>query len=190
MAIVSNALVTRQDLEHYAEEYISISDNDSLVEDIINAKTQEFHTYCGVPQIKSRQYTEFYDGRGDVDLFPYRFPIISVSSIHLDSEWEFSIESLLDSADYRIVNNRYIVFKSGFASGLQNIKLIYTAGYASIPNDIKLACTREVVREFNRRRDLDISSISLEDGSVAFVEKGLLKSTKEVLNKYRVVGVY
>ena len=192
MALASNALIDRTYFKQYADDQISVSENDDAIENIINAKTEEFHKYCEITQFKSRQYTEYYDGNGGGFLYPRNLPIISISSIHDSAEWDFTADTLIDSDLYRSVDGRYVALQPTaprFVQSTQNIKIVYTAGYANIPEDVKLACVREVVREFQNRRHPDVSNINLDDGTIAFVEKGLLKSTKEVLDQYRLLGV-
>lgn len=194
MTVASNSIVTYDEVMLYAESngFVSKDEDNTLIENIINWKSQEFNSYCGIDQLKSRQYTERVDGNGTGKLFPKRTPIISVSSIYDDIEWAFTSDSLVDSGDYVIhPNKQYIQMKYSyyFTLGVQNVKITYTAGYETIPNDIKLACIREILREFNRRQDFDVTAKTLNDGSISYVEKGLLTSTKDVLDKYRSIGI-
>lgn len=193
MTVATNAIVSYEEVMQYAESagYTDISADNTFIENTINQKTKEFHKYCGVEQFKSRQYTEYYDGEGTSILFPFKTPILSVSSIYDDADWEYGSDSLIDSGSYKVIDKRRIVNKDNvFNKGRQNIKITYTAGYDSIPDDIKLACIREILREFNRRKDFDVAAKTLDDGTVSYVEKGLLKSTKDVLNRYRIIGIY
>lgn len=193
MTVVSNTIATYNEVMEFAESagYVDISDDNTFIESVINQKTKEFHNYCGVEQFLSKQYIEYYDGNGSNLLFPYKTPIISVTSIYDDHDWVYGVDTLIASTSYKVVDNRRIYNKDGvFTKGNQNIKITYTAGYVSIPDDLKLACIREVLREFNRRKDFDVVAKSLDDGTINYVEKGLLKSSKDVLNKYRVIGIY
>ena len=194
MAVVSNALCTFEEFLLYNEgnQYKSAGDSDSLIKELINYKTQEIHNYCGVVQFKSRQYTERYDGIYSDKLFVNKTPIISISSIYDDVDWNFTSDTLIDSSNYVIdTSKKYIQLKPGyiFNCGSQNIKIIYTAGYETIPNDIKLVCIKEVTREFRRRINFDVSAVTLNDGNISYVEKGLLKSSKDILDKYRTIGI-
>jgi hypothetical protein len=190
MSIQSNALISFDEFKLYRDNYKSIAENDTLVENLINYVTDEFHTYCEIVQFKSRQYTEYYDGNNSNRLFPKRTPIISVTSIYNDVDWVYGVDKLITATNYKIVDNTYITFKEIICKADQNIKLVYTAGYVTIPGDIKLAALKEVARAFDRRFEADITGKSLNDGSVQYTEKGLLKETKDTLDKYRRLTVY
>lgn len=192
MAVNSNALCTYNDILLYKDSYEdnAVPDNDTLIEELINIKTTEIHNYCGVEQFLAKEYTEYHDGDGGSILFQFNKPLISVSAIYDDSEWVWGTDTTIGSDYYRIVSNNHIVFKTVYPSvGIQNIKLVYTAGYETIPEDLRLACIKEVIRDFNRRYQYDVSSISDGDGSITYVQKGLLKSTTETLEKYRYEGI-
>ena len=172
------------------KDYMGMEDSKSVVddvlEDIITGVSDIFHTYCGVEQFKQQTYTEYYDGCGQKLLFVYNTPIISVTELNVDSDWEFGVDTTVGSDEYKIVNNLYIVLKNTvFSLGDQNVKIEYSAGYATIPRDINLVAVEEVVRRHRRKKDFDVASRSLGNGQATFYEKGLLVSTKNVLNAYK-----
>jgi len=190
MAVATNALASYEDILLYKDNFKEMSENSTLVEELINMKTQEIHTYCGVEQFLSKSYTEYYDGKGINFLVPHNKPITAVDVIYDDYDWSWASDSTKDSDTYRIVDKMYIALKSGiFVDAAQNVKITYTAGYATIPEDLRLVCIKEVTRDFDRRYEADIASVTLDDGTVAFVEKGLLKSREEVLDRYMITGI-
>jgi hypothetical protein len=175
------------------KDYMSLSSSkaidDDLIEDLITRITTQFHNYVGY-QIKSTDYTEYHDGDGEPLVFPNVIPINSVTLLADDVDWEWGSDTQFSSDDYRIVDNRYVALKSSyFTSSTQNIKITYNAGYSTVPTDIVQACIEEAGRKYKHRKDFDSTSKSLDDGSTQYVEKGLMTSTKEVLNKYRILTV-
>ena len=175
-------------------EYGKLSDkneqDNDYIENTINRMSKYFATMCNRDQFLAKSYTEYYDGNGDVFLFPLVRPIISVISIHDSSDWTWNSDSLISSSDYAIQNSNWIVMKDDvFSMGNRNIRLIYRAGYASIPDDLKQACIEEVLRRFRRRSDFDVTAKTIEDGTVTYTEKDLLAQTRRVLNKYTLKGI-
>lgn len=169
----------------------STSEVDDVIEDLITRVTESFHSYCDVKQFKQKTYTEYYDGNGTDLLFPYNTPLISVTEINICSDWLWGSDTTTAPTDYRIVNNSYIILKDTyFTSGSQNVKVKYSAGYETIPNDLIQACIEEVLRKHNHRTDFDLTGKALADGSVTYTEKGFLTSTKMILDKYRQLRVY
>ena len=115
---------------------------------------------------------------------------MSITSINDDYDWTWASDTLLDSGDYRIVDQRYIVSKDfSFSRGDQNLKLIYRAGYETIPDDLKQSCIEEVSRKYKHRRDIDIETKSLEDGDATYSTSSFLPTTMEVLHKYKTMWV-
>jgi len=190
MSVATNALATLDEVKDFYGMTGSKQTDDDLIEDLINRITQLFQTYCGVASFKATNYTEYLDGEGSKYIFPKNAPIISVSNLWDDTDWAWASDSLIASTDYRVIDNKYIVYKDSlFATGDQNIKLSYRAGYEAIPLDLKQACIQEVTIRYKHRRDIDILTKSLEDGDASYSESAFLASTLETLYKYRTMWV-
>lgn len=164
---------------------------DELIEDLISRVTDMFHKYCGVDQFKSKSYTEYYSGSGTRELFTDQRPIISVESIAIDHDWIWGTDSTVASTDYAIMDDCIVLKATYFTTGTRNIKVIYTAGFATIPNDLTLACIMETARIFKRRENIDVVSKSYDGGgSVTKFMEGMLPESKRILNRYIGAGVY
>jgi len=191
MSVSTNALTTLDAVKEYYGMTGSKQSDDDLIENLIDRVTELFQSYCNVNAFKAKNYTEYLDGMGSKYLFVNNVPINSITSIHDDDEWDFTTDDLVDSSSYRIVDKKYIVNKDYlFSLGDQNIKIVYNAGYSAIPYDLENACIEEVVRRYRHRRDVDVRSKTLDDGTVQYESKNLLHSTRIVLSKYRNNWVY
>jgi len=181
----SDALCSLNDIKMYYGLTGSKPEDESFIEDLINDITDLFETFCNLDSFKAANYTEYIDGTGGKYIFPKNIPINSVASIYDDPSWTWTSFYLVDSDYYRIVDKRYIVvYDEYWFKGDQNIKITYNAGFTTIPGDLKLICMEEVIRRFKNRTQFDLSSKNLPDGTISFVEPGLLKSTKTILRKY------
>jgi len=182
-------LVTLDEVKDFYGKFGSTSQDDDLLEDIITRISTLIESYIN-KNIKSRKYTEYYDGIGVSNLVTNQSPIISVDSIYSDTTWVWPSDSTIGVDDYRIHENKtHVVFLTTLSKGSQNIKIIYTAGYDTVPEDIKQACITEVVRTHKNRQEVDVLSKTLSDGSVTYSAKELLLQTKMILNKYKRIGV-
>ena len=182
-------LVTLDEVKDFYGKVGSTSKDDDLLEDIITRISNVIESYIN-KNILSRSYTEYYDGLGVSTLFTKQYPIISVDSIHEDTTWVWGSDSTVGEDDYRIHNDKnHVVFLTTLGNGKQNIKIIYTAGYATVPNDIKQVCITEVIRVYKNRQEVDVLSKTLVDGSVSYSAKDLLLQSKMVLDKYKRIGV-
>lgn len=188
MATNQYVLCSLDNVKNFLE--ITVSGTDDLISELINRYSILFETYMG-KNILSREYTEYYDGGGHSELFTAQYPITVVSGIWDDSDWSWPDSTLVDATDYMITRNEdSIVFKyTTLNDNSMNIKIIYTAGYSSIPEDIKMACIEEVAKSYKGRQEINVLSKTLGDGSVSFHETDLLSKTKLTLNRYRRISI-
>ena len=111
-----------------------------IVEDMIEAHTGT--TYGG-----TQAYTESYDGDGTDTLILKHVPVVSVSSLSVDSV-------SMSSSEYKVYTSGYIrlvgstgtslesalgAVGSAFPVGPQNITVSYTAEVAQVPGRVRLA---------------------------------------------------
>lgn len=167
------------------------TNEDDLISTLIDNVSSMFETYCG-RTFTSTTYTEYYDGLGGDKLYTNQYPIVSVSGIYDDSSWAYGVDTLIDSSYYRISTNGLsvnLVPGQIFSEGSGNIKIIYTAGYTTIPLDLKQACIDEVARKYKRRDRIDVTAISLGNESISMFSDDFLPTTKIVLNSYRRISI-
>lgn len=183
MAIDIYSFVTLNDVKNFIGMSGTDVTTDTLLEDIINSVSSLFETYTN-RKFKSRDYTEYYNGMDKSLLFTNQYPISSVLGIWDDSEWIWDDNTEIDSSKYRVVNE-YIIFKDVILRNYnENIKITYTAGFTSIPYDLKQACISESARIYKNRKQVDVVSKTLADGSVSFSAKDLMAQNKLILNGY------
>lgn len=181
-------LCTLNDVLRYTGvEDDTIDKVNDLIETLITSKTAAITRYIGFNQILAKDYTEYYNGDGGTRLYTDNFPINSVSLLNIDTGWDFDTDTDIDSDDYRIsTDKRYILLKyTVFTEGQEVIKITYNAGYTSIPDDLKQVCIEEVSRAYNEKLNVGISSRTDNKGGVTRVEKGWMKQSVEVMDKYR-----
>ena len=103
--------------------------------------------------------TEYHDG-GRAWIVPRYAPIVSVTTIHEDSEhvWH-ATNDLIAAADYYVDTDGktgLIWLESGcFIDGPKTIKLVYTGGYASVaavPVQVKAAAKIQLEEEWRKRK--------------------------------------
>lgn len=178
-----NALCTRLQVKNYMGINQADATLDNLIHDIINRVSTAFETYCG-RTFRALDYTEYHDG-GVVALFPDQNPINSITSIHEDSDWVYGSDKLVDSSDYKLMDEKYIVFDKFLSIGEGAIKLVYNAGYTTIPLDITEAAIQEIGRKLKHRKDFDEQSKTQGDGTVTYVSLDFLPQTLRTLNSYK-----
>jgi uncharacterized phiE125 gp8 family phage protein len=138
------ALVALADAKAFLK--ISASTEDVIVGDIVNAVSGTINRYCGRVFL-SAEYTEFYDGTGTRELILRKFPVTSVTSLNDDVNRQWTDATAKDvNSDVILDGGAGILslWNNGgrFARGRQNVKIVYTAGYAlaAIPYDVQMSC--------------------------------------------------
>ena len=189
MAINEYSFVTLEEVKGFMGMTGSVSETDDFLESLIDRVSTLFESYMG-RKILSREYTEYHNGRGLSVLFPEQPYITTISGVWDDEGWSWASSSEIDSTEYRVSFNNYITLKDTILGDFaQNIKIIYTAGFSAVPDDLKHACITEIVRAYKNRNQVDIVSRTLADGSVNFSAKDLLPLTKLTLDSYRNIGI-
>lgn len=118
--------------------------NDSYLEMLISTASGDIEAYCH-RNLRVRDYgnngigADYYNGDGSGRLFVNHFPIVSVTSLYDDLNRDFTSTYLKASTDYVIWRDEGMiqlltdaVLGSSFSLGIQNVKLIYTAGYGEV----------------------------------------------------------
>jgi hypothetical protein len=185
----TNALCTRKNVKDYLNITGSNSTSDNLINDLINRISTAFESYCG-RSFLSATYTEYYDGRGENELFLDKYPVTSITEINDDSDWTWATSTVIPSASYRIADERSVYYDGIFSTGRQSIKITYVAGYSTTPEDLLQAAIEEVGRKFKHQLDYDEAAKTLGDGSVTFQDSNFLPQTIKTLSYYKIKVVY
>lgn len=123
---------------------ITGSTQDNLITRNINYATKIILNYCGVTSFNSTAYIEYYDGIGGNELVLRNKPVIHMTSVEWrDEAGNNASFELLDTEDF-FVDEEAGIIKSliGLGGTYHNWKITYTAGYATIPDDLAEACAR------------------------------------------------
>lgn len=134
-------------------------------------------------------YTEFMHGNGSNILNPRQWPISAISEVRisLDRDWTSS-DTLLDATDYGIEQNglSILLFSTLSPIGYNVVRVIYTAGYASIPEDIQFAniLAGEWFYKNNNRGDSGRTSIGKQGENASLLED-VPKIVRTILQSYK-----
>lgn len=133
--------------------------------------------------------TELFHGNRSNAINPRQWPITAVTELRVSStrSWGDS-SSLLDSSSYGISPDGIMIINySGiFPIGFDNVRLIYTAGYATIPADLVLAnlWASEWFYLHNNRGDSGRTSVSKQGESIG-IDHDIPPMIKSILQPYK-----
>lgn len=180
----------------YVREHLHIGISETYFDDqlsnLINRSLAILEAYIG-HGIKSRTITEYYDGDGTNKLVLNKWPLISVTSIHVDSERVFGSDYLMDTDDYYVDTEHGIVevFQEtgsgpvSFECGVKNVKVVYVAGYATIPADLVHIANEHVALLFRRSATEGTTSQSLGGKSEIYDESSMPRWLMHRLAPYK-----
>ena len=195
MAVGTYALTTRKKVTSYrlanGEPLKTSKATDAILDNLINNVTAAFESYCD-RKFKTRTYTEYYDSEyGNDRIYLNQFPIEAngITSIHDDLDWSWGSPTLVASSNYRVSHNRYIVLKNSAASfneGTQTLKVVYVAGYTTIPADLENACVVEVLRLYDAvdNKAIGLAGKSCIDTTRDYIITTFIPSTLTILKRY------
>jgi len=181
---------------------ISGSDDDTLFAALADRATEAVQKYCG-RDFTSTTYTEYYDGGGFSKLVLDHRPIVSVASVYDDLDRAWAASSLVASTDYITRDEQGLVeyLRSAsalpgtgafFRDGQLNVKITYTAGYASIPDSVAQAAIMLTALLYHRGRQ-GAEGIAEEDEagkySVTYALGLMTPEIAALLDPYREVAV-
>lgn len=130
---------------------------DAVIDTLVAAVDGIVEDYCH-RRFADTTRTEYYDGQsGQRRLCLRHYPIISITSIHDDANRDYGADTLVDADDYTFDtgdDSDGIVRFDGttLSRGIRNIKVVYRAGYATIPKPLARAADLIVASLYNRRK--------------------------------------
>jgi len=187
----ATALATLEAVKLYMG--ISGTTQDAKLTAIIPAAEAAVKTYCD-QNLVSDTYTDYVSGE---DSYKWSFlalqqrPITSVTSIHRWNGADY-ITALVEIDDYRVNGDEVL---GRFVSGWQNHKVIYTAGYTTIPDDLQQATCMVVKSLFDRsNKAAGVASEKIGDYAYSLANETSDTATipaeaKLILNKYKRVSL-
>lgn len=174
----------------------------------ITEATAAIQNYCHqvIERVEDDEIT--LDCVGGRKIFLPELPVIEVSEVIEDGE------TLIEDDDYKLGQHGILHrVDQDWAKGIQIVAITYSHGYDpydSLPDDIVAVCVRAAARAYQaglRAAEVEavpgVASMSLGDYSVAFGTEGggagegvlgasaapmLLRSEKEILNRYRYIS--
>jgi len=166
---------------------LSGSESDTLLGELIDAASEAIERYCG-REFDEVERTEYHDGGSAAVVLRAR-PVSTVASVHDDPARGFSDGSLVDPGRYVVDGLAGIVeLETGrFSRGIRSVKVVYTGGYSSVPDDVGRSCVLLVAHWFSQAMRLATDSDGEYDAR--HETRGWPSAVKGLLWPYREVGI-
>ncbi len=134
-------LVTKAEYKAYAG--ITSTTQDAVIDSIIPKVSELTKAICGrtfVDYVNDAK-VEYFEG-GLPEYIPKEYPVLSVSSLEYSADFGNTYSALTEFTDFVLRKSTDTIFSlntNGFPEGVNAYKLTYTAGYETLPLDLKLA---------------------------------------------------
>jgi hypothetical protein len=179
-------LVTKTEYKAYMG--ITSTNSDAEIDFLIPKVSDLVKTYC------RRTFVDFYD-ESKTEVFDGGFkqiilketPVVTVSSVAYSADYGKTYTSLVKFTDY-VVRDDYVLSlnPNGFAEQINGYRVVYFAGYETIPSDLKLAVL-DLVEYYSRNNGAVHSSRDLNPNTtqINYVSSSNFPATiKRVLDQY------
>ena len=133
-------LITKAEYKAYAG--ISSTTSDTLIDLLIPKVSELVKTVCRrtfVDYVNDSK-VEYHEG-GAPFIVPEESPILSLSSLEYSSDYGNTYTSLIEYTDYALSIAQGVIkcMGKGFPVATNGYRITYTAGYETLPEDLKLA---------------------------------------------------
>jgi len=136
----------QQSYDKWETTFANNAEYEAFISTILIPKADEFiDNEVGHDFNQHLEQTEYLDGNGKFEISPKHLPILSVSKLYTNDDYMGKGTWTLESADDYVVYDEKIMFEDGFKKGWKNIKLIYSYGYASVPEIVKTVSAQIVI---------------------------------------------
>jgi len=172
---------------------IAHTDDDTLIASLVNYVSSAIESYCH-REFTSGAHTEYLDG-GE-SLIVKHLPITAITGIY-DT---FDSDLVVDADNYDYDGGAGLIYPSQssefywggeWSAGRRRWKVVYTGGYAAVPDDVSLAACTWIADIYEARDDLKSGSLG---------DKGFLRASavsihpmpdrcQGILDHYRLVAI-
>lgn len=170
------------------KKYVSITADtlDDELTKIVNSAIASVESECNRKFLET-EFTEIYTGNGRAWLYLRNYPIVSVQKIEVSegSGWEEYERTSIVIDENKIFYEDKTVFP--FDS---KVRVTYTAGYESVPEDLKSVCLERAKILFDHsglegaKNNLGVQS-QVEGGLVGITTSYKAPDHSSVIDKYR-----
>jgi len=164
------------------------NNDDATLQSLISNASLQILQYIDRPHILASvlgPLTEIYDGNDSDRLLPRQFPVIAVTAVSVDNVPIQQAASPI-TAGFLWDARRILLRGFRFCRGVQNVQLSYTAGYSSVPLDLKQAAIEAFALTYRQRVRIGEKSNSMSGQiTIAFDMSDVPSRSMSVFNQYR-----
>jgi len=161
------------------------SDDDEMLSRLITACSQFMQRVIS-RDLLSQSYSEVYNGVGMNRMAMPNYPVTAIASVTVDGQ---TIPASTGPTVNGYVTDGELLYLRGysFTRGFQNVAVSYTAGFASIPEDLAQACIEVVSTRYRERAWIGKSSQAIGAETTTYSMKDMPSDVRTLLYSYQKV---
>lgn len=171
---------------------ITSAGSDAILTDIKDFVEDWAKGYVGRDLLVT-SYTRYRDGDGTAILHLDHYPITAITSIHsdptrgYDSSTEIVAANIITNDTEGWAAGIVELYEASFLRGKKNIKVVYSAGYSTVPQDIQFAIAEMCAKVYmvQDKRLFGQISQQIGDRNIALDVEMMPKRAMDTLNRYR-----
>lgn len=182
MSLPTNALVTITEAQEYARA--TTADLPAL-ERYVAAASDWFEQETR-RKLKSQSITGYFHGDGTRWLMLYEWPVTAFTSVEFrtgEGTWT------AQDTTYLLISDQLRLYAPSwlFPVGEMNVRVVYTAGYATVPEDLKQACLELMLDKWRMadRQVQGVQTINYEGQTVTITPEAVPRSVRQVADRYK-----
>ena len=117
------------------------------------------------------------------------WPVVEITSIHEDEDWAWGSDTEVDSGDYLLFEDEWVLeklpTKTGWSTANRAIKVVLTAGWETIPGPMQQAAGLQLQHLWNNRELVGRTAQAVDGASVGVRPFTLLPGVRALLNPYQ-----
>ncbi len=146
-----------------------VGTDDPILTALIAYVSSWIENYCE-RTILSASYTSKYNGTNGQALTLSASPVTAITSVTIDGTAILAAASA-QSAGYAFNDLGITLNDYRFSEGRNNVVVVYTAGYASVPAELAMAAIQLVALRYKLRASTGLKSVSMvQGGTTAYVD--------------------
>lgn len=132
-------------------------------------------------------YDEVYHGTGSQTIVPDNRPVTSVTLLEVNGA---AVAPAVGMGPGLVWDHFAVHYRDGlFPRGLNNVRIVYEAGFATLPADIKDAAVSIVAEKYARSTRVGVASKTIGQESISYRADDMTPQARRALNQYRITMV-
>jgi len=169
--------------------YLGITDtnSDAVLTSLVTNASAMVEQFCN-RVFAQASYTETRNGNERVQLCLKNTPVTAVASVTINDTPVLPAVGATGTGyvfDDISIYLRQGGYQSAFIRGMQNVTVVYTAGFATIPMDVAQACIELVAQKYAKRNRIDKASETLgTQQTISFSQADMPAQVRTALQPY------